>query len=602
MKGFDRLTIRAAVEPELVRSLRSHNDPVLDLEFLILRANLEVMYSSARNATTLLDLAAASPQEAWAQIRPQFAWAAKHGRAHVFEETGRSAESMAAAAEAIEFAETAGLTRLSAMSRSMLGQALSRQGYSGDAAFTLVSASEEALAAERKLGLAEYYLARTYEQVGDIDGSVRQLAKAVDSPVARLLIGSYQIELARLLGKVGRAEEAASALAVGRTMVRLRGAPAKVRNRYLLADAQICLATGDFKKAARRAEWATQGFERGGFLILELTARLLLAEAQLRLGNPTAAIEVLQSVKPAIDFPFARLEAAQILSECYHDVDDLSNEVQQLREVAKLAEQLRRSAHAISEVERLVAAKAQERLKAMRLEAERDELQMQHIRNSEAISLVCHDLRSSLAIVTLAAETLTRATAGPKPKRRLFDSIEAMDHLVTQLNSVSELDRTMRQLSNQAFDANDLCWSIVGRLLPLAATRNIALSVSEQGPENAVAGDTKAVERIVINFITNAINHCPTGTIVDVRCATVGPTTVRVSVVDDGPGIDGDDMAQVFDKFVSGAGRTEPASTGLGLYIARQLAHSMGGEVGVEPGDDGSGCCFWLELPVSEFG
>ncbi len=602
MMGFRRLTIRVALDPVLVRSLEHHDDPVLNLEALILRANLEVLYSSARNTMKLLDLAAASPPEIRAQVRPHFAWLAKHSLAHALDEIGRSGDSMEAAVEASAIATEAGHLRLAAMSRSMFGQALSRQGYSADAALTLAEASQAPLVEEGKGGLSEYYLARIYERESDIEGAVRQLIKAANSPIAHLAFDGYQIELARLLGKAGRIEEASSALAAGRTILRRRGEPAKVRNRYLLASAQICIAKGDFTRAARLAEWSKEGFERGGFAIIEQSARLVLAKAQLGLGDPTSAIATLDAANPAIAGPFARLETAQILSECYIALDDHRNAVQQLQEAAQQSEQLCRSAQAVAEMERVVAERTKERLRAVLAEAERDELKVRHLHNSEAISMVCHDLRGSLSIVALAAESLAGSTTGPKLKERLFDSIDSMDHVVTQLNSVTELDQTMRRLANESVEVNDLCSSIVARLLPLAATRSIALSVSEQDLKLSVDGDTTAVERILINFITNALSHCPSGTNVSVRFANVDPSTVRIAVVDDGPGIEGNDMATVFQKFVSGDDRSDSASTGLGLYIARQLAYSMNGDVGVEPGDSGLGCCFWLELPATRVG
>jgi signal transduction histidine kinase len=62
---------------------------------------------------------------------------------------------------------------------------------------------------------------------------------------------------------------------------------------------------------------------------------------------------------------------------------------------------------------------------------------------------------------------------------------------------------------------------------------------------------------------------------------------VAVTVTDQGPGIEDDDVERIFEPFARGGRNRDPEGTGLGLTIARELARSYGGDVRVSPGKGG---------------
>ena len=116
-------------------------------------------------------------------------------------------------------------------------------------------------------------------------------------------------------------------------------------------------------------------------------------------------------------------------------------------------------------------------------------------------------------------------------------------------------------------------------------------------------GDESRLRQVFTNLLANARLHTPEGTKVVVRLQSVEPTDdavrrVRVTVTDDGPGIDPDVRANLFERFARGdASRSRRAgSTGLGLAIVRAVVAAHHGTVGVEsePGRTE----FTVELPA----
>jgi signal transduction histidine kinase len=112
-------------------------------------------------------------------------------------------------------------------------------------------------------------------------------------------------------------------------------------------------------------------------------------------------------------------------------------------------------------------------------------------------------------------------------------------------------------------------------------------------------GDEIWTEQILSNLISNAIKYSPTSEPVDVSVEQ-RDTHVVVSVADRGPGIAGADSDRIFERFKRlGDHMTRTTSgSGLGLYIARQLAQAVGGELTVLS-LPGAGATFVLTLPAA---
>ncbi|WP_442481515.1 ATP-binding protein [Aeoliella sp. SH292] len=113
-----------------------------------------------------------------------------------------------------------------------------------------------------------------------------------------------------------------------------------------------------------------------------------------------------------------------------------------------------------------------------------------------------------------------------------------------------------------------------------------------------VRGSNPLLDQVLDNLVTNALKYSTPGTPVVVR-ATVDGSDVMISVADRGMGLDAEDAANVFEPFFRSHSAREAGvgGTGLGLAVARQIAHAMRGELTVES-RVGEGSTFALRLPV----
>jgi signal transduction histidine kinase len=101
----------------------------------------------------------------------------------------------------------------------------------------------------------------------------------------------------------------------------------------------------------------------------------------------------------------------------------------------------------------------------------------------------------------------------------------------------------------------------------------------EPGPEAVVAASEEDLAAILDNLTENALNYSPPGTTVTLGW-TIDGQTIRIAVLDEGPGLAPDEGERVFQRFYRGSASQGGASgTGLGLAVVESLAARWGGEV-----------------------
>ncbi len=215
-----------------------------------------------------------------------------------------------------------------------------------------------------------------------------------------------------------------------------------------------------------------------------------------------------------------------------------------------------------------------------------------------------HELRTPLTSIRGYSELFDRARDRPEDlatsMRHIREEANRMSVLVDDLLLLARLDHE-RPVELEEVDFTAIVTAAVGAARLRAPARVISLQAP--GPV-AVMGDADRLRQVVDNLLSNAVQHTPDGSPVDVRVSTE-TATACLEVSDHGPGIALDEQAHIFEPFHR-ADLTRARATGgvgLGLSIVSAIAHAHGGTVGVvsDPGSDGmtGGATFWVRVPLA---
>ena len=230
---------------------------------------------------------------------------------------------------------------------------------------------------------------------------------------------------------------------------------------------------------------------------------------------------------------------------------------------------------------------------------EREALEAEALRRSDLVKTallraVSHDLRSPLTSITTAVGALRSEglVFTDDDRRELLDTIavdaERLARLVGDLLDLSRLEAGSAQPEPEVWALDELVREVVADL-------GVADRVEVAGEQPLVNVDPVQIQRVLANFLENALKFSPAGTSIHVRLTATRREAI-VRVVDQGPGLPEHELERVFEPFHRGP---ERAGAGLGLAIARGFAAANGGRVWAES-RPGQGATFALALPVVE--
>jgi signal transduction histidine kinase len=220
---------------------------------------------------------------------------------------------------------------------------------------------------------------------------------------------------------------------------------------------------------------------------------------------------------------------------------------------------------------------------------------------SDFVAAVSHELRTPLTTMLGSVQTLQRLGARADDERReqLLEMTarqgKRLKRLIEELLLVAASEQSGIKCKQDPVDVAALLREVCAELTPPTA-RRVSLSLPPQIA--TVVTDRLMLQQVLFNLVENASKYAPEGPI-EVGAVSVGANIV-LSVRDYGPGIPAGQRNQVFERFVQLDQSTTRRSggTGLGLYLSRQLATALGGELQLAA-SDGPGCCFTLTLPAA---
>lgn len=218
-------------------------------------------------------------------------------------------------------------------------------------------------------------------------------------------------------------------------------------------------------------------------------------------------------------------------------------------------------------------------------------------REQQFVQDAAHELRTPLAVMAAQAHVLMRADGSDERQqagRQLEQAIARSAHLIEQLLDLARID-TASMAPQTPLDLAASLRQAMADVAPAALARQLDLALN--APDQLqVQLDALAWQSVVQNLLNNAVRYTQAGGHIELSLSTT-QSQLRLTVADDGPGIAAAELPLIFERFYRVAG-TDIAGTGLGLAIVKQAVTRLHGNVRLEPGLQGRGCCFVVEIPL----
>jgi signal transduction histidine kinase len=168
--------------------------------------------------------------------------------------------------------------------------------------------------------------------------------------------------------------------------------------------------------------------------------------------------------------------------------------------------------------------------------------------------------------------------------------------LVDDLSDLQAVERPGFRVDTERLDLADVARRAASLLGVRASDRNVQIDPPDTDETLWAKADFRRALQIMVNLVGNAVRYSPPESMVWIRAEEEGDI-VALIVADQGKGIAIEDQERIFEKFER-VDTSEPGGSGLGLYISRQLARAMGGDISVDSAP-GLGARFVLTLPAA---
>lgn len=220
------------------------------------------------------------------------------------------------------------------------------------------------------------------------------------------------------------------------------------------------------------------------------------------------------------------------------------------------------------------------------------------------ISMASHELKTPLTVLRGYIDLLKDDTTKPRSEetaKQTQEYLENMDSSITRLNdlvedilNVSRIEQNRLPIVIGSLDLLPLLSDIAKQFSLLAKNKGLTFRYVPQ-TSMFVAADPERVKQILVNLLGNAIKYTAQGTVT--LSVKEMDETIVVEVADTGFGIADEALKNLFSKFyrVKTGTTSKISGSGLGLWISREIARKMNGDITVES-IEGVGSHFHLRL------
>jgi signal transduction histidine kinase len=255
----------------------------------------------------------------------------------------------------------------------------------------------------------------------------------------------------------------------------------------------------------------------------------------------------------------------------------------------------------VRQTEEKMAAERDQRLELTRLNTE---LKLLNESKNDFLRMAAHDLRTPVSGIHGLTEALLEQNESDNPQNEdlllILQASNHMSQLIENLLDVDAIETGQTKIQLQWTDPVQVIteWISNHRILAEKKGINIRLVNTSPHSKNRIQTDPVCLSRIIANLLSNAVKFSEYNSDV-ILSLDINEQHFRLSIHDGGPGIPEQELNQLFRKFCKLSPRptSGEGSSGLGLYIVKQLCNLLNGEITATNHPNG-GAVFTLKLPI----
>lgn len=194
---------------------------------------------------------------------------------------------------------------------------------------------------------------------------------------------------------------------------------------------------------------------------------------------------------------------------------------------------------------------------------------------------VSHEVRTPLARLQIATETLQLDAGDKRALNQIKDEILIIDQLVQDLLHLSHFDRPSKSHQIENFKVDTLVDEFIERSKILASTKNLSITSSSTNTNNVdVKGNKFLLDRALDNLMSNAIRHSPNNSEIEIK-TEIDNENCYISISDQGEGVIEESLEKIFEPFhrLDTSRNRETGGFGLGLSLVKQIVELHKGSV-----------------------
>jgi CheY-like chemotaxis protein/nitrogen-specific signal transduction histidine kinase len=245
-------------------------------------------------------------------------------------------------------------------------------------------------------------------------------------------------------------------------------------------------------------------------------------------------------------------------------------------------------------------AACQRALEEVARERRRNEELEEVVRSRDAVlSVVAHDLRNPLNIISLAANTLLPSLPDASARRsveRIIRSAQRADRMIRDLLAVSAIESGRFTMEKQPVETAELLLGALESQYSLAAAASVIVAADVSPELPPVEADEERLLDVLENLIGNAIKFTGPGGSITVGASAL-EKDVLVWVKDSGSGIRPEQLPHIFDRFWQ-ANKAQGRGIGLGLSICKAIVEAHNGRIWAESAV-GVGTTMFFTIPAA---